>query len=622
MAERSLDVVLGAKDKTATGINSALGKISSFSKTAQNIVAGVFQGVGQKIADVALGALKSLGEGFNLAANFEQAQVALETMLGSGEKAKTLLKELSDFAAATPFEFPELVDASKKLIAFGIDAKELVPTLRSIGDIASGVGVPVSELAEIFGKAKVQGRLMAEDINQLTGRGIPIIQELAKQFGVAESEVRGLVTAGAIGFPQLDKAFKDLTSGGGKFTGMMEKQSRTVTGLMSTLKDSIGMTMKGVAESIIEGLNLRGAISSVTSMASSIGPILQTIAKTVTGWIMDLVGSITKFSDFMKPIWQGTWDWMKAVVVAWGEIIGGAVSNVKETLGPIFTAIGDMLTSFGITLENVKKGVIIAFATLEFQAKNWKEITSLSLLTVTLGVVRFANIFEHLFTEVVPKFLKWFADNWRDIFTTLWNFTKTVTTNMFENLKGFFTAVMSWLSGDGFDFKWTGLLEGFENTIKELPKIMGREKGALEQELESSIAALSASLGTSFVEFIKQKLAALSAPAIAAATTQPTTGPTTQPASDSSVPTVPGMGKAAKRGSSKFDFTEVGALRRGFIDQTKGDDKAVEREILAQTKSEVTETRKNQDILNDIAATLDRMKRLMERSPQSTLPLI
>lgn len=114
--------------------------------------------------------------------DFEQTATAFRTMLKDGEKSGALLKDLSKFAADTPFEFPEIANAGKSLLAFGFEAQNVKDNLRRLGDVSSSLNIPLGELTDIYGKARVQGRLFSEDINQLTGRGIPIIQELAKQL--------------------------------------------------------------------------------------------------------------------------------------------------------------------------------------------------------------------------------------------------------------------------------------------------------------------------------------------------------------------------------------------------------------------------------------------------------
>jgi hypothetical protein len=124
------------------------------------------------------------------AADYEQAAIAFTTMLGSGEKAQALLSDLSDFAAMTPFGSPELIAAARQLLAFGFAAEDVVPTMRMIGGVSAGPGVPVGNMAHLFGTSAAQGRLFMADINQFSTRGVPVIAELAKVLGVAETRVR------------------------------------------------------------------------------------------------------------------------------------------------------------------------------------------------------------------------------------------------------------------------------------------------------------------------------------------------------------------------------------------------------------------------------------------------
>lgn len=221
-------------------------------------IRGMFAKVGASLGRIGIGSIAAMAGSFaavlapiRKAAEMEQVQTAFSTLLGGADKAKAALSDLKDFAAKTPFEFPELADAARSLIAFGIEQKDLIPTLRAVGDVASAVGAPIGEIAEIYGKARVQGRLFAEDINQLTGRGIPIIQELAKQFGVAETQVKGLVEKGSVNFSNLEAAFVSLTSKGGKFFGMMDQQSQTVAGRWSTLKDRFNELLTGIGEKML-----------------------------------------------------------------------------------------------------------------------------------------------------------------------------------------------------------------------------------------------------------------------------------------------------------------------------------------------------------------------------------
>ena len=233
-------------------------------------------------------------KGVKLAAELESTSVAFETMLGSASKATEVMKNLKKLGAETPFEFPELADAARKLIAFGESGDTVTETLRRIGDVASGVQAPIAEIAEIYGKARVQGRLFAEDINQLTGRGIPIIQELAKQFGVTDNEVKGMVEDGKIGFPELEKAFISLTAEGGKFYGMMSKQSQTTLGLFSTLKDAFNELLTEFGKPINDAIKpiLERGILLAQNFGAAANALGEKIAKMMDGF-MGMIDSLS-----------------------------------------------------------------------------------------------------------------------------------------------------------------------------------------------------------------------------------------------------------------------------------------------------------------------------------------
>lgn len=202
-----------------------------------------------------LAAVKFAGE-------LEQTQLALEVLLKDAEKATAIKDEWVQLAASTPFSSADIDSAGKKLLAFNIESEKVTDTLRRIGDISAATGSSISEIADIYGKAAVQGRLFAEDINQFQGRGIPVVQALAKVLNVAETEIRGMVTEGKIGFPELEKAFQFMTNEGGQFSGMMEKLSESTLGKFSTTMDnaklalaSFGEVMQPTANALLDFAN-------------------------------------------------------------------------------------------------------------------------------------------------------------------------------------------------------------------------------------------------------------------------------------------------------------------------------------------------------------------------------
>lgn len=206
---------------------------------------------------------------------YQQLEVAFETMLGSKSKADALMGQLIDTAATTPFEMSEVAEASKMLLAYGMEGDKVNETLIRLGDIAAGLSMPLKDLAFLYGTTMVQGRLYTQDLNQFLGRGIPLADELAKQFGKNKSEVKKLVEEGKIGFPEVQKAIEALTGEGSKFGGLMEKQSKTIKGQLSNIEDAWEQMMNEI------GKSQEGNISGVLDITGKLIENWRTIGKVV-----------------------------------------------------------------------------------------------------------------------------------------------------------------------------------------------------------------------------------------------------------------------------------------------------------------------------------------------------
>lgn len=209
----------------------------------------------------------------NVRGEFQQLEMAFKTMLGSSEKADALMSQLINTAATTPFGMTDVAQGAKQLLAYGVAADEVNETLIRLGDIAAGLSIPLNDLAYLYGTTMVQGRMYTQDLNQFLGRGIPLTDELAKQFGVAKEEVRKLVEEGKVGFPAVKKAIESLTGEGGKFGGLMEAQSQTITGQISNIEDSIEQMFNEL------GKKSEGVITSVLDVTSKIVDNWESIGK-------------------------------------------------------------------------------------------------------------------------------------------------------------------------------------------------------------------------------------------------------------------------------------------------------------------------------------------------------
>ena len=211
---------------------------------------------------------------------FQQLEISFGTMLKSKEKANELMAQLTDLAAKTPFGLEEVSEGAKKLLAFQVPAEEVTETLRRMGDVASGLGVPMGQLIHVYGQVKAQGKLMTNDLYQFMNAGIPIIAELSKVVGKSETEIKDMVSAGKIGFTEIQAVIKNMTNEGGLFYNLMAEQSKSLGGQISNLRDNFDQMLNEIGKSS-EGI-VSGAIKGVSFLVEN----YETIGKLIAGLIV------------------------------------------------------------------------------------------------------------------------------------------------------------------------------------------------------------------------------------------------------------------------------------------------------------------------------------------------
>ncbi len=279
--------------------NAELQSMDGFMAKAAQTAAGLF--AVDKIKDFVSQLALVRGE-------YQQLEVAFETMLGSKSKADALMGQLIDTAAKTPFEMSEVAEASKMLLAYGMEGSKVNETLIRLGDIAAGLSMPLKDLAFLYGTTMVQGRLYTQDLNQFLGRGIPLADELAKQFGKNKSEVKKLVEEGKIGFPEVQKAIEALTGEGSKFGGLMDKQSKTIKGQLSNIEDAWEQMINEIGKSQ-EG-NISGVLDITGKLIENwrtIGKVVLTAAAAIGAYkaAVVTVAAVHKVSETAKVLTTG-----------------------------------------------------------------------------------------------------------------------------------------------------------------------------------------------------------------------------------------------------------------------------------------------------------------------------
>lgn len=222
-----------------------------------------------------LGFEQLAGSIFNTRSQFQQLEISFNTMLGSADKSKQLMDELIQTAAHTPFDLSSVTSGAKQLLAYGTEAKDVNKTLVQLGDIASGLNIPLGELVYLYGTTVSQGRMFTMDLRQFMGRGVPLAEELGKILHQNTTEVQESVSKGKVTSDIFKEAIANMTQAGGRFGGLMEQQSKTLEGQWSNIGDSIQQAFNEI------GKKSEGVFSSGLSIISAMVENWQEVIKVI-----------------------------------------------------------------------------------------------------------------------------------------------------------------------------------------------------------------------------------------------------------------------------------------------------------------------------------------------------
>lgn len=212
---------------------------------------------------------------FNVRSQFQQLEISFTTMLGSEQKAGALMDELIQTAARTPFNMTDVTEGAKQLLAYGIQANEVNDTLVHLGDIASGLNIPLSQLVYLYGTTVSQGRMFTMDLRQFMGRGIPLAEELGKILHQNTTEVQESVSKGKVTSDIFKEAIANMTQAGGRFGGLMEQQAETLQGRWSNIEDTIDQAINSI------GKKTQGIFGTGLDLISSLIENWETLVKVI-----------------------------------------------------------------------------------------------------------------------------------------------------------------------------------------------------------------------------------------------------------------------------------------------------------------------------------------------------
>ncbi len=308
-------IAIDGVDETKKELND----VAESGENTKNKLSDSFQSIGNKAADLgkkmtlglttAIGGLVGMGVKYNI--EMETLETNLATLLGSSEKASAKLEELRTMGAKTPFETTDLVKATQKMLAFGIDTEKTNGYLQMLGDISMGDANKLDSLTLAFSQIGASGRASMEDINQMIDQGFNPLTYVVKNTGESMAEVRDRVSEGKVSFEEIASAMQDATSKGGSFYGSMDKASETTSGKISTLKDNLGVM--------------------VGNLTNSLMPIFEKIVNKLAEWV-----------EWFSSLDSGTQEMIVKTL-----LLVAAIGPLLIILGNIISSVGTMITVFG-----------------------------------------------------------------------------------------------------------------------------------------------------------------------------------------------------------------------------------------------------------------------------------
>lgn len=330
--------------------------IKDFSNTAAQEAAEVeesFQQMAQRAGQYITYYL--VGQGMNnlvssivsVRGQFQQSEIAFGTMLGSEEKATALMQQMVNTAAKTPFDLIGVAEGAKQLLAYGVSAEKVNDTLVRLGNIASGLSIPLNDMIYLYGTTMVQGRLFARDVIQFTGRGIPLVQELAEKYHTTAKGIAEMVSAGKIGFPDVEEVLNKMTNAGGQFYQLMEKQSSSLTGQIANLQDAWDSALNSLGEKS-EGA-LSAGIQSATYLVEHMDDVVRILKSVAIAYgsvkAATILASVATKGYTGIAVLDNAARTAKLALMKAEAILTGEVSNQKKAMAAAEKANYDALVT-------------------------------------------------------------------------------------------------------------------------------------------------------------------------------------------------------------------------------------------------------------------------------------
>ena len=301
---------------------------------------------------VALGVTNLWKKIIDLWNNLQQAQISFTTMLWSAEKANDLLNQLNDFAKKTPFEIQGIRENATQLLAMGVSAEEMIPTLKALGDVSAWLNVPLERLALNYGQVLTKGKLTWQELRDFTTAWVPLLDELSKNLGKSKNEITDMISKSQITAEEVKKAFQTMSSEGGKFADLMYEQSQTLQGQRSNFMDTLSQMGEKIGLAVIPALSdMISTTAEATDNLDQMGNAWMSGSEMISRGILIVINGIRSLVLAIQTAWKFLW-----------TLFNGIWTTVSALFSDILTSASNLLSAwkkvFSALWNNIKTWIL------------------------------------------------------------------------------------------------------------------------------------------------------------------------------------------------------------------------------------------------------------------------
>lgn len=349
--QSNLEQVNNKVAQTAQSMSNSFNRVGdTLKQTSQSV-----KNIGSTLApaSVAMGLIGA--KAISSASNFETLGIQLEILTGSAEKGKQLFQELDKYSIESPFNLPDVVQASRTLLGSNIALKDVVATTKMLGDVSAGSGADIKSLAVVYGQVAGMTKLQGQDAMQFVSNGIPIWALLQKATGKSIDQLRELASDGKISFEIVKKALTQATQESGMYYKATEKLSKSLGGLYSTLVDQVNKAFGELGAEMVKAINLQQLITNISDFAGKLTEKFKSLSPETKKFITYAVLIISVLAPVALIL--GSLIGIAGLVISGFGLLAGAFAF-------LFTPLGFALSLFArlaIVLFNLKDELIIIY---------------------------------------------------------------------------------------------------------------------------------------------------------------------------------------------------------------------------------------------------------------------